>query len=56
MIALVPDANAHNGIVNGVNVGVNPTIAPILALYPLPTTTVGAGVGSIARSGHANRQ
>jgi len=39
VLALVPDANAHNGIVNGVNVGVNPAIAPILALYPLPTTT-----------------
>src|ERR1700728_1205705 len=38
VLALVPDANAHNGIVNGVNVGVNPAIAPILALYPLPTT------------------
>ena len=48
VIALVPDANAHNGIVNGVNVGVNPKIAPILALYPLPTTTLAGGVGSIA--------
>jgi outer membrane receptor protein involved in Fe transport len=49
VVALVPDANAHQGIVNGVNVGVNPAIAPILALYPLPTTTVGPGVGSIAQ-------
>jgi len=47
VIALVPDANAHNGIVNGVAVPINPAIAPILALYPLPTTTVGPGVGSI---------
>ena len=47
VVALVPDANAHNGIVNGVNVRVNPTIAPILALYPLPTSQVGPGVGSI---------
>ena len=46
-VALVPDANAHNGIVNGVNVGINPAIAPILALYPLPTTQVAPGVGSI---------
>jgi hypothetical protein len=47
VIALVPDANAHQGIVNGVNVGVNPAIAPILALYPLPSTTLAGGVGSI---------
>ena len=50
VIALVPDANAHNGIVNGVNVGVSPKIAPILALYPLPTTTLTGGVGSIAEA------
>ena len=36
VIALVPDANAHQGIVNGVKVPINPAIAPILALYPLP--------------------
>jgi len=47
VLALVPDANAHNGIVNGVNVGVNPSIAPILALYPLPTTTLSGGFGTI---------
>src|SRR5580693_4211653 len=47
VLALVPDANAHNGIVNGVNVGVNPSIAPILALYPLPTTELSGGVGTI---------
>lgn len=46
-IALVPDANAHKGIVNGVQVPINPAIAPILALYPLPTTEIGGGVGSI---------
>ncbi len=50
VIALVPDANAHNGIVNGVSVGVNPKIAPLLALYPLPTTTLVGGVGSIAEA------
>jgi hypothetical protein len=33
-ILVVPDANAHNGIINGVNVGVKPEIAPFLALYP----------------------
>jgi Carboxypeptidase regulatory-like domain/TonB dependent receptor len=47
VIALLPDANAHQGIVNGVTVPINPTIAPILALYPLPTTELGGGVGSI---------
>ena len=47
VLALVPDANAHNGIVNGVNVGVSPLTAPILALYPLPTTTLSGGVGTI---------
>ena len=30
----VPDAAAHQGIVNGVNVGVKPEIAPYLAIYP----------------------
>src|SRR5689334_1410660 len=33
----VPDGNARNGIINGVNVGVDRAIAPVLALYPLPT-------------------
>ncbi|HEY6342886.1 MAG TPA: TonB-dependent receptor [Bryobacteraceae bacterium] len=47
VIALVPDANAHNGIVNGVSVPINPAIAPILALYPLPTASAGPGVGTI---------
>jgi len=31
---VVPDALAHQGIINGVNIGVNPAIAPYLALYP----------------------
>ena len=47
VIALVPDANAHNGIVNGVNVGVSPKTAAILALYPLPTGPGGAGFGTL---------
>jgi outer membrane receptor protein involved in Fe transport len=33
----VPDANARNGVINGVNVGVHPAVAPLLQLYPLPT-------------------
>src|SRR5579864_3907659 len=55
VIALVPDANAHQGIVNGVNVGVNPAIAPILALYPLPSTTLAGGVGSIGEEDNTIR-
>ena len=47
VVALVPDANAHQGIVNGVSVPINPAIAPLLALYPLPTAPAGPGVGSI---------
>ena len=62
VIALVPDANAHNGLLpcsvagssfacnpatNLANVGVNSKVAPILALYPLPTTPFSPGVGSI---------
>jgi hypothetical protein len=47
-VAFVPDAAAHQGIVNGVNVGVNPLVAPILALYPLPTTEIGNGVGAVS--------
>jgi hypothetical protein len=48
-IANVPDANARLGIVNGVNVGVHPAIAPLLSLYPLPTTLVGGGIGQVAQ-------
>jgi len=57
-IATVPDANARLGIVNGVNVGVNPAIAPLLDLYPLPTTPLSGGVGQVAliasSPGHEN--
>jgi outer membrane receptor protein involved in Fe transport len=38
----VPDQNARNGIINGVNVGVNPAIAPVFKLYPLPTRQTAA--------------
>jgi hypothetical protein len=50
VVALVPDAQAHQGIINGVNVvpnGISPQIKSILDLYPLPTTNLGNGVGSI---------
>ena len=61
-IATVPDANAHNGLIpiGGVltNVGVNPSIKPVLDLYPLPATTLTGGVGEITRvdstTGHEN--
>jgi hypothetical protein len=61
-VATVPDALAHQGIipVNGVptNVGVDPAIAPILALYPLPTRTTGGGLGQVdfvdSTVGHEN--
>ena len=38
----VPDANARNGFINGVNVGVHPAMVPVLQLYPLPTRQTGA--------------
>src|SRR6185312_2410773 len=49
VVALVPDANVHKGILNGAPVTINPVIAPLLALYPLPTTTLAGGVGSISQ-------
>jgi len=62
VVALVPDANAHNGLLpcsvagssfacdpatNLANVGVNPKVASLLALYPLPTAASSPGVGTI---------
>jgi len=48
-VITVPDANARNGIINGVRVGVNPAIAPVLSLYPMPVRQTAAqaaqGVG-----------
>ncbi len=49
----VPDANAHNGIINGQNFGVNPLIASTLALFPLPpagtpSTNGIANIGEVA--------
>ncbi|MBZ5577977.1 MAG: TonB-dependent receptor [Acidobacteriia bacterium] len=43
-VGLIPDANAHLGIVNGVNVGVNPLVKPILDLYPATTLTSPTGI------------
>jgi hypothetical protein len=61
-VAFVPDANAHQGLIplNGVltNVGVAPNIASTLALYPLPTSELGGGIGHITnvanQTGHEN--
>jgi Carboxypeptidase regulatory-like domain len=55
----VPDANAHAGFLPSnsnpgtlVAVGVNPAIAPFLALYPLPNAgSLGAGVGNYRSAG-----
>ena len=48
----VPDANARNGIINGVNVGVNPAIAPVLQLVPA-ADAADAGAGG---AGHRPRR
>ncbi len=51
----VPDLGARNGVINGVRVGVNPAIAPVLALYPVPTRqTAGAG-GAGRRTGRRDQ-
>src|SRR5580765_3905074 len=61
-VITVPDANARAGVINGVRVGVSPVIAPVLALYPLPTRQSAAqaaqGVGQTdvtnSVAGHEN--
>jgi len=52
----VLDANARNGIINGVNFGIAPSVAPVLAFYsahvPLPATSNSAtDIGSITETG-----
>lgn len=43
-IGVLPDAAAHQGVVNGVNIGVNPIVKPYLdLLFPLPN---GAELGN----------
>src|SRR6476660_697767 len=48
-VITVPDANARTGVINGVRVGVNAAIAPVLPLYPAATRQTAAqaaqGVG-----------
>ena len=70
-VAFVPDANAHQGLLpcasapgtpcgaNGLaHVGVAPNVASTLALYPLPTASIGGGVGTVhdvaSQIGHEN--
>jgi outer membrane receptor protein involved in Fe transport len=59
-VITVPDANARNGIINGVRVGVNPAIAPVLPLYPMPTrqsaaqTAQGVGQTDVTNAVPAN--
>jgi outer membrane receptor protein involved in Fe transport len=43
-VGLIPDANAHLGILKGVKVGINPAIKPILDLYPATTSTSPTGI------------
>jgi hypothetical protein len=47
VVANVPDAAAHQGIVNGVQYQINPSIKPILDLYPIPATSAN-GVGTVS--------
>ncbi len=49
--AFVPDANARNGIVNGVNIGVNPNVVAALALYPATSLTSPTGVIKLSEVG-----
>ena len=45
-VTLVPDNGARAGIVNGVNVGVAPAVAPLLALWPVQNgPELGSGIG-----------
>jgi hypothetical protein len=45
-VTLVPDNAARAGIVNGVNVGVAPAAAPLLALWPVQNgPSLGGGIG-----------
>jgi hypothetical protein len=51
VIAFIPDANVHKGIVNGQDIGVSPLVAPILALYPATTAVSPTGVLSVPEVG-----
>jgi len=45
-VTLVPDDNARNGIVSGKTIGVAPSVAPLLALWPVQNgPELGSGIG-----------
>lgn len=44
----VPSQNAHNGILVGGNVPVNPMVAPFLNLFPLPSSPTAGDTGTFA--------
>jgi hypothetical protein len=44
----VPDAEARQGIINGVNVGVKPAVLPFLALYPAAPASLSSPSGIVA--------
>ena len=51
----VPDANARNGIINGVNIGVSPLIASSLALFPAAPAGVTSTSGIVTIAQVANQ-
>ncbi|PYS06000.1 MAG: hypothetical protein DMG17_33210 [Acidobacteria bacterium] len=45
-VTFVPDANAHNGILPGLNpIPLSPLIQQLLTYYPIPNNSVGGGLG-----------
>ena len=45
-VTLVPDNNARNGMLNGVNIGIASGVAPLLKLWPLQNgPSLGGGIG-----------
>ncbi len=55
IIKTVPDTAARNGVVAGVQVGVNDIVKPYLNLFPQPTVDPKAGDGSALFIGQFNR-
>lgn len=50
----VPSANAHNGILVGGNVTVNPQVVPFLSLFPLPSSATAGDTGTYKFVGKQN--
>src|SRR5439155_962774 len=45
-VTFVPDANAHNGILPGLNpIPLSPLIQQLLTYYPIPNNSIGGGLG-----------